>query len=125
MKMYEVLDLQSLYDAIAKTKLPLKTTYKLTRLMKRAELEIEFYQAKFQEILAEYCERDENGQYKTNESGDSVIIMAGKEQECNTKILELRNLDVEINDIKFSIEELESLDISISELACIMSLIED
>ena len=51
MKMYEVLDLQVLYSSIANTKLPLKTTYKFTRLMKRAEEEIAFYQEKFREIV--------------------------------------------------------------------------
>ena len=125
MKMYEILELQTLYNSIANIKLPLKTTYKFTRLMKRAETEFEFYQTKFQEIIAEYGEKDENGQYKFTEDGQSIAIIAGKEQECNMRLLELRNLDVEINDIKFSIEELEGIDVSISELACIMSLIED
>jgi hypothetical protein len=43
MKMFEILELQTLYDSIANTKLPLKTAYKFTRLMKRAETELEFY----------------------------------------------------------------------------------
>ena len=125
MKMYEILELQTLYNSIANIKLPLKTTYKFTRLMRRAETELEFYQTKFQEIIAQYGEKDDNGQYKFTEDGQSIVIIAGKEQECNAKLLELRNLDVEINDIKFTIEELEGIDVSISELACIMSLIED
>ena len=125
MKMYEILELQTLYNSIANIKLPLKTTYKFTRLMKRAEVELEFYQTKFQEIISEYGEKDNDGQYKFTEDGQSIVIVAGKEQECNTKLFELRNLDVEISDIKFTIEELEGIDVSISELACIMSLIED
>ena len=128
MKMFEVLELQTLYNSIFNVKLPLKTAYKFTRLMKRAESEIEFYQGKFQEIVAEYGEKDENGQYKFTEDGQSIVIIAGKEQECNRKLMELRNLDVEINDIKFTLEDfekLEELNLSISELACIMSLIED
>ena len=48
MKMYEILDLQVLYNTIATIKLPLKTTYKFTRLMRRAEEEMSFYQQKFQ-----------------------------------------------------------------------------
>lgn len=125
MKMYEILELQTLYNSIANIKLPLKTTYKFTRLMKRAEAELEFYQTKFQEIISEYGEKDSDGQYKFIENGQSIAIISGKEQECSAKLLELRNLDVEINDIKFTIEELEGIDVSISELACIMSLIED
>ena len=125
MKMFEILELQNLYNSISNTKLPLKTTYKFARLMKRAEEEIAFYQTKFQEIIEEFGEKDENGQYKTTEDGQSIVIIAGKEMECNSRLLELRNLDVSIENIKFSIEELEGIDVSISELSCLMSLIED
>ena len=124
MKMYEVLELQNLYNSIANIKLPLKTTYKFTRLMKRAEEELAFYQEKFREIVEEYGVK-ENGQYKLTPDGQSIAIIPGKEVECNTKLAELRNLDVLIDGIKFSIEELEGIDVSISELSCLMSLIED
>ena len=124
MKMFEVLELQKLYNSIANTKLPLKTTYKFARLMKRAEEEIAFYQEKFHEIVEEYGVK-ENGEYKLTADGQSIVIIPGKEAECNAKLAELRNLDVHIDGIKFSIEELEGIDVSISELSCLMSLIED
>jgi len=124
MKMFEVLELQKLYNSIANIKLPLKTTYKFARLMKRAEEELTFYQEKFREIVEEYGVK-ENGQYKLTPDGQSIVIIPGKEVECNTKLAELRNLDVLIDGIKFTIEELEGIDVSISELSCLMSLIED
>lgn len=124
MKMYEVLNLQSLYNSISNTKLPLKTTYKFTKLLKRAEEEFNFYQEKFREIVEEYGVK-ENGEYKLTPDGQSIAIIPGKELECNTKLAELRNLDVSIEGITFSIEELEGIDVSISELSCLMSLIED
>ena len=124
MKMYEILELQTLYKSIANIKLPLKTTYKFTRLMRRAEEEISFYQEKFREIIEEYGVK-ENGQYKLLSDGQSIAIIPGKEVECNKRLAELRNLDVPIDGIKFSIEELEGIDVSISELSCLMSLIED
>ena len=124
MKMYEVLDLQILYNSIANAKLPIKTTYKFTRLMRRAEEEITFYQEKFREIIEEYGVT-ENGEYKLTSDGQSIVIIPGKEIECNTRLAELRNLDVSIEGITFTIDELEGIDVSISELSCLMSLIED
>ena len=124
MKMYEILELQNLYNSISNIKLPLKTTYKFTRLMKRAEEEINFYQEKLCEIIEEYGIK-ENGEYKLTPDGQSIVIIPGKEVECNKKLAELRNLDVLIDGIKFSIEELEGIDVSISELSCLMPLIED
>lgn len=124
MKMYEVLELQNLYNSISHIKMPLKVTYKFTRLMKRAQEELEFYQQKFQEIVEEYGVH-ENGQLKLTSDGTSVMIISGKEAECNAKLLELRSLEIPIDNIKFTIEELEGIDISISELSCLMSLIEE
>lgn len=124
MKMYEILELQKLYASIGNNKLPLKTTYKFTRLMKRAEEELAFYQEKFREIVEEFGVK-ENGEYKLADNGQSIAIIPGKEAECNKRLIELRNLDVQIDGIKFTIEELEGIEVSISELSCIMSLIED
>ena len=124
MKMYEVLDLQVLYNSIANIKMPLKTTYKFTRLMKRAEEEVAFYQEKFREIVEEYGVK-ENGEYKLTPDRTSIMIVPGKEAECNAKLNELRNLEVQIDNIKFSVEELEGIEVSVAELGCLMSLIED
>jgi hypothetical protein len=124
MKMYEILELPKLYNSIKNTKLSIKVTYKFTRLMRRAEEELNFYQEKFQEILEEYGAK-EDGHFKMSPDGLSVAIISGKEEECNEKISELRNLEIPFNDISFSIDELEGIDISISELSCLMSLIKD
>lgn len=124
MKMYEILDLQVLYNSISNIKLPLKTTYKFARLMRIAEEEIAFYQKKFKEIIEEYGVK-EDGNYKFSADGQSIIILPGKENECNEKVFELRNLEIPIEGITFTIEELDGIDVSISELSCLMSLIED
>jgi hypothetical protein len=42
------------------------------------------------------------------------LIIPGKESECNEKLIELRNLDIPITNITFSIDELDGLDVSIS-----------
>lgn len=124
MKMYEILELPKFYESIKDTKLPLKTTYKFTKLLKQAEEELAFYQTRFHEIIETYGVK-ENGQYKMTTDGSSVVIVSGKESECNKEIYELRNLDIEIPNIKFSIDELSALDVTISELSCLMTLIED
>ena len=124
MKMYELLELPKLYESIKDTKLSLKTTYKFAKLIQRAEGELAWYQSEFQKIIQDYGVQ-ENGQYKLTPDGQSIMIIPGKEAECNAKITELRNLDVIIENIKFSIEELDGIDVSISELACLMPLIED
>ena len=123
MKMYEILELQNLYQSIANMKLPLKTTYKFAQLMRRAQLEIEFYNSKFQDILNQFGQKNDNGEFIQSGDGTSIMIIPGKEAECNAELLELRNLEIDIGEISFAIEELETLDVSIMELNCLMPLI--
>ena len=99
MKMYEILEIANLYESIKNVKMPLKTTYKFTKLIKQAEEEITFYQTKFQEIIENYGAK-ENGQFKLTADGSSIAIIPGKELECNEKIYELRNIEVNIDNIK-------------------------
>lgn len=125
MKMYEIIDFTNLYEKIKDDKMSLKTAYKFSRLMRQLEKEISFYQTEFAKVLQTYAKKDNNGNVIIGDDGDSVEIIEGKEIECNTKILELRNLDVEVKDVHFALEELENLNLTISELSCILSLIED
>lgn len=125
MKMYEIIDFTNLYEKIKDDKMSLKTAYKFSRLMRQLEKEIGFYQTEFAKVLQTYAKKDSNGNVIIGDDGDSVEIIEGKEIECNTKILELRNLDVEVKDVHFALEELENLNLTISELSCILSLIED
>lgn len=121
MKMYELVELTSLYNSIKDIKLPLKTTYKFSRLMKRAEEEVNFYQEKFNEIIEEYGLK-ENGEYKLTPDKQSIVIIPGKESECMEKMRELKELEIDI-DISFTIEELENLDLTVSQFNYLFPLI--
>lgn len=124
MKLFEVLELQNFYSLIKDAKLPIRTTYKLTRLMRQVEQETQFYQTEFAKIVEEYALK-ENGQYVYSDDMTSIKIIAGKEEECGNKILELKNLDVDLSDFSFSIDEFEGLDLTISQLNSIIPLITD
>lgn len=125
MKMFEVIELSNLYNSIKDNKMPLKTAYKFTTLMRKAETELKFYQSEFAKIVEEYGQKDEAGQYIFSEDGQSITILPGKEAECNERLLELRNLDVEVDNISFTIDELENFNLTIAELNCLMPLIKE
>lgn len=124
MKLYEVLSIQNFYNLIMNAKLPIKTTYKLTRLMRRVEEEVQFYQTEFAKIVDEYALK-ENGQLVYSEDRTSIKIIGGKEDECNAKIAELKNLEIDLSDFKFSIEEFDNLELSVSDMYGILPLIAD
>lgn len=123
MKMYEVIALQEFCALTANKKMPIKTTYKLSRLIRRIEEESQFYQKQFTNIINEYGLK-ENEQLVYTDDGLSIKIIPGKEEECANKITELRELEVDI-DITFEIEELETLELTVAQFNLILPLIEN
>ena len=124
MKMYEVLSLQDFYVAVKDSKLPLKTAYKLSRLMKRVEEEMQFYNQEFSKILDEYAKK-ENNNFVFSKDGTSIEIIPGKEEECNNKIIELKTLEVDLNNFSFTLDEFDGIDLTISEMNSLLPLIKD
>lgn len=124
MKMYEVLALQNFYASVQDKKMPIKTAYKLSRLARKAEEEVQFYQKEFARIVNEYALK-ENGQLVYSDDMTSIKIIPGKEDECNEKIIELKELEIDLAGIEFTIEELENLELTLAEMSAIFSLIKD
>lgn len=124
MKMHELLALPNFYASIHEKKMPVKTAYKLSKLAKRAEEETQFYQSQFQKIIDEYALR-EDGQLVYSEDMTSIKIIPGKEDECAKKITELREIEVDIKDLTFSIDEFENLELTMAEMSALFPLIAD
>ena len=124
MKMYETLALQNFYASVLDKKMPIKTTYKLSRLAKRVEEEVQFYQKEFARIVDEYALK-ENGELVYSEDMTSIKIIPGKEDECNNKIIELKELEVDLSQFEFTLEEFESLELTLVEMSSILPLIKN
>ena len=105
-------------------KLPVFIAYKLMKLLKGLEEDVNFYRTKMSEIIDEYAEKDPNGQALQWQNG-GVIIQNGKVDECNAKIKELEEMPVEDNgDIKFALDELAPINFSINEMLSLECYIE-
>jgi hypothetical protein len=124
MKMYEVIALQDFYAIVQEIKMPIKTTYKLTRLMRRVEEEVQFYQKEFNNILSEFALK-ENGNFVYSNDNTSIRIIPGKEEECAKRISDLREIEVSLEDFQFEIEEFENLNLTISQMNSILPLIKN
>ena len=105
-------------------KFPVFIAYKLMKLLKGLEEDVNFYRTKMSEIIDEYAEKDPNGQALQSQNG-GVIIQNGKVDECNAKIKELEEMPVEDNgDIKFALDELAPINFSINEMLSLECYIE-
>jgi len=101
----------------------IKTAYKIMKTVKAIEEEENFFNDKMSDIINRYGVRDESGNITIMENGN-VQIIEGKEEDCQKEVKELENIDIEISDNKFSIEELSDLELTPREIFLLELIIE-
>jgi len=127
MTIFEIIELEGLLQKLTQKELPIRTLYKVDKLIKLVGKEKDFYQTQFQALVDIYAERDENGNYLyTDESAEAVKIIPDKIAECQSKMNELINIEItDIPDISFTFEELDSLTLSYAEARPLMIFIKE
>ena len=119
--MEQIIDFRNSGDFFGSAVLPLKGAYKLNKIRKNVEKEADFYSDKFQEIVDTYAKKDEEGNVVFSEDGNQIMIIEDKIQECNEKLADLQNLEVEIDNYDLKLEDLgEDLSCSPDELEALM-----
>ena len=112
-------------DFFAGTSLPLKGAYKINKIKKAVEKEGEFYQEKFQEIVDQYAQKDENGEVVLSEDKSQIMIKEGMVEECNKALTDLQELEVEIDNYGLTLDDLgENLECTPEELEALMPFME-
>lgn len=112
-------------DFFAGASLPLKGAYKINKIKKAVEKEGEFYQEKFQEIVDQYAQKDENGEVVLSEDRSQIMIKEGMVEECNKALTDLQELEVEIDNYGLTLNDLgENLECTPEELEALMPFME-
>lgn len=122
LKFFQIRELNNLYPKLKDAKLPLKTSYQLSLAFDEIEKRMAFYQNEFQKIIDEFAERDEAGDYVPSDDGAGVKVQKGKTDECNARVIELNQIDIDIPDLNLSIEDFGDLDLTLDEVR-VLSLI--
>ena len=123
-KRFELNNIREVILQIGDKKAPIKTQYKIIKLKKIADEEQQIYQDLVDKNCQDFLERDENGELIPHKSG-GYKIKEDKIEDCNKVILDLLETEVEIGDIKFNIDELEGLDLTIGQTDVFMPIIEE
>lgn len=125
LKMYQIVDLPPFLEKVKSQKLPFKTSYRLAMFIQEVQKHIDFYQENFRNLLIEYSQKDENGNPMSTEDGQGVLLVEETMNEAYAKLAELRELDVELPDTKFSVDDFGSIELSPEEMFVIMPFITD
>ena len=123
LKMYQITDFPSFFEKVKSQKLPFKTSYRLTLLVTEIEKHLNFYNEQFRALLMEYSKKDENGSPVPTEDGQGVLLAEETMNEAYEKLAELRALDVELPDTKFSPDDFDKIELSPLEMSVILPFI--
>lgn len=125
LKMQDILNFTTFYEAVKDEKLAIKTAYRLTKLTKAIENELGFYREKLQAIINQYAQLDENGKPVPTEDGAGVKLRPETEADCYAAIYELQDIEVELPDIKFTFDEFEGTQLTIAQINTAMNFFEE
>jgi hypothetical protein len=93
---------ESFKKLMTQPKVPVRTVFKLKKISKVVTEETQSYQDTFNGFMKEYAVKDEEGAPKTFQVGGQTLIniIPEKLKEYNSKITELNDVDVDLEEIK-------------------------
>ena len=116
--------LKDLIVSIRDKSFSIKTQYKFLKLAKALDSELMIINEQKQRLIEKYVQTDENGEYIVNED-DGLVIKDDLVQEFQQKLLELDEMEIELPDLTFTLEELEDLKLSLQEIFYLEKFIEN
>lgn len=125
LKMQQVIEFHTLYSTIKEQEMSVKLAYRLNQIEEICEKKANFYEIKMRDIITRYSEKDKDGNPVFLEDNKSVKINPEFIGECTEKIQELAELEIELPDISFTLENLEALKLSVSEVKALMPFIKE
>lgn len=93
-----------------------KLAWSIARLLKSAEAEIQSFNETRMNLIKKYGEKDENGELITDDNGNCKIPNANM-VEFNDELKDMLDAEVEINANKLSIDLLEDIEFTPSDMA--------
>ena len=110
---------------LMQAQLPVKTTFRLKKLVVALESELKIFEETRESIVKEYGEKTESGELKFNEQG-LVQLDLSRAAEWQPKLSELMMLESSLELPKFSLSDLgDQLQLSANELFALGDVIQE
>ena len=123
MKLVEVSNLQKTTQNFLQMEMPLRLSYKFTKLLSSIETESEFFITKLREIISKYGDKDDQGNFK--EENGNILIQKQFIELAQKEVSALNNIEVTLPDITFTLDELEILNIKPADLRALLPFIKE
>ena len=123
MKLSEIEKLYTTLKQLNEREMPIKISYKFSKIFSQISTDFEFYSKKIQEILSKYGEKDEEGNFVIKDGmvpfQKDYVDLAMKELD------ELNSIDITLPEYQFSLEELESLSLTPAQVSSLTNFIKE
>lgn len=125
MKIKEMLIIREIFLSIKDSKIPVKAGYQIARFLHNTDMDYEFYQEKYAIIVRANCDKDENGEPKISEDGQSIKIHPDLLDNCTKELNDLLDTEITPSTIKFNIDDLSETGLNIEQLYFLASYIDE
>lgn len=123
-KRYKLSSLERIFDKLSSQTFAIQTQYKFLKLKKSIKEELEIYHIQYASLLDRFCEKDEEGNLITNGT-DGYKVDPKKMPELEKAITEIQEVEIQVPDIYFSLDELEDLGLTLYELSVLEPFIKE
>lgn len=120
----DILNATTTFNKIMQQTFKGSLAFKIARLARELEKEMETFNVERQKLLQKYCVKDENGELRTNDDG-TVQVEPDKINEFNEEFSSLLETEVEINAEKLPMDSLDSFDITPQQMISIEKFFEE
>lgn len=123
MKLSSIENLYSTLKDFQEREMPIKLSYKFSKLFSAAESDYQFFYTQLRKILDKYAEKDENGEFIQNNG--HIPFKKDCFELAERALNDLYETEVTLPKITFTLDELEGLDIKPYELRALLPFIEE
>lgn len=116
--------LMKIIDKLRDQNFNILTQYKFIQIAKALENEQDILQEQISSLIIDYGERDEQEHLIQDES-KGIKIKKEYLKECSQKIYDIYELNIQMPDIYFSFDELDSLNLTLGELELLEPFIKE
>ena len=112
-KIQEAIAFENFAQKVLVLKAPLEISYKIAKIRKQLQDDIEFYNSEFEKILKEFGQKNDDETYKFSEDGTMILIDPDRIEECQESVNRLQNMEikVDIEPYLLKIEDFKSVEI--------------
>lgn len=123
-KIKELLEAVDSMNKLVEKPLRFKLAYKIARIARVVNDEIQAYETARNKLIEQYAERDENNQIIKTKDGN-ITVDKDKRNDFLVELEELYNTDIDLNVEPIYGEELENLDFTPLEINGMLPFIKD